>query len=76
MFIRVVLVLLLGIGVAVYEVPRLMEEQMKRELIAFGGFLLIGVVLALALALGLPLPNPTRAVEYIFGPLKKLLYPG
>ena len=75
MFIRVLLVLLLGIGVAVYEVPRLMEEQMKRELIAFGGFLLIGVVLALALVLGLPLPTPPRAIEFIFAPLERLLHP-
>lgn len=76
MFIRVLLVLLLGIGVAVYEVPRLVQEQMKRELIAFSGFLLIGVVLALVLTLGLPLPNPTRAIEFIFGPLERLIYPG
>lgn len=76
MFIKAILVLLLGIGAAVYEVPRLMDEQMKGELIAFGGFLLLGVVLALALALGLPLPNPTRAIEFIFDPLDKVLYPG
>jgi hypothetical protein len=75
MFFRVLLVLLIGIGIAVYEVPRLMQEQMKRELIAFGGFLLIGVILALALTLDLPIPNPTRAIEYAFGPLERLIYP-
>ncbi len=76
MFLRALFVLLLGAGVAFYEVPRLIQQQMKRELIVFSCFLLIGVALALALSLNLPIPNPTKGIEYIFGPLEKLIYPG
>ncbi|MFY9140263.1 MAG: hypothetical protein WBJ83_00430 [Thermacetogeniaceae bacterium] len=73
MFLKVLLVLLLGAGVAYYEVPKL---QQKRELMVFSCFLLIGLIMALALVLNIPLPNPTNAIEFIFGPLVRLLYPG
>lgn len=75
-FWHVLLIFLLGIGVALYEAPKLVRQKMKGELIAFSGFLLFGVALALAMALGLPVPNPTRAVEWIFGPIARLLYSG
>ncbi|HHY40259.1 MAG TPA: hypothetical protein GX502_03325, partial [Syntrophaceticus sp.] len=51
-------------------------QQLKRELIVFSCFLLIGVALALAMVLNLPVPNPTDAVEYIFSPVVRMLYPG
>jgi len=76
MFLKVLLVLLLGAGVAYYEVPKLLQQQLKRELIVFICFLLIGVTLALAMILDLPIPNPTNAVEYIFSPVVRMLYPG
>jgi len=75
-FLKVLLVLLLGAGVAYYEVPKLLQQQLKRELIVFSCFLLIGVALALAMVLNLPVPNPTDAVEYIFSPVVRMLYPG
>jgi hypothetical protein len=68
-------VLLLGMGTAYYEAPRLLQKQMKRELIAFSAFLLIGMALALALALDWPIPNPTRTIEFIFRPLERVIYP-
>ena len=76
MFLKVLLVLLLGAGVAYYVVPKLLQQQLKRELIVFSCFLLIGVALALAMVLNLPVPNPTDAVEYIFSPVVRMLYPG
>jgi len=75
-FLKILFVLLLGAGVAYYEVPKLLQQQLKRELIVFGCFLLIGVALALATVLNLPVPNPTDAVEYIFRPVVRMLYPG
>lgn len=75
MFWYVLLILLLGAGIALYEAPKLVREKQWRELAAFSGFLLFGIALALALVLGIPVPNPTRAVEYIFSPLSRLIYP-
>jgi len=56
--------------------PTLLQQQLNRELIVFICFLLIGVTLALAMILDLPIPNPTNAVEYIFSPVVRMLYPG
>ncbi|MFW0968003.1 MAG: hypothetical protein ACN4A7_07800 [Thermacetogeniaceae bacterium] len=76
MFLKSLFVLLLGAGVAYDEVPKLLQQQLHRELIVFSCFLLIGVALALAMILNLPIPNPTDAVEYIFSPVVRMLYPG
>lgn len=75
MFMIAVLILLAGVGVAIYEVPRLLKQRMRRELIAFGILLFTGVALSVALVLDLPVPNPTRVVEVVFGPLSRLIYP-
>lgn len=70
----VLLILLLGVGIAFYEVPKLVRQKMWRELVAFSGFLLAGLALTIAQTLGLPVPNPTRAIEFIFSPLSKLIH--
>jgi|GEM_PF-503536 len=75
MFWNLLLVISLGVGIALYEVPKLVNRQMRRELIAFGVLLLFAVALDIALVLRLPVPNPTRGIEIIFGPLTRLLYP-
>lgn len=72
---NLLLVLMLGIGIALYEVPKLREQEMRRELLAFWCLLLVAVALAVALVLRLPVPNPTRGIEIIFGPFIRLLYP-
>ncbi len=76
MFWNVVLILVLSAGMVFYEVPKMVQRQMWRELWAFSVFLVIGLAAALALALGLPLPNPIHLIEFVFGPLSNLIYPG
>lgn len=70
------LVLLIGLGMALYEVPKLLKARMREELVAFSVLLLIAVCLAGALVLKLPVPNPTQGIERLFGPLCRMLYPG
>lgn len=60
------LILLTGAAMALYEVPKLIEQQMWREVAAFAVFLFVGIALAIALTLGIHVPNPTRAIEIIF----------
>ncbi|HAA90735.1 MAG: Uncharacterized protein XD63_0385 [Thermoanaerobacterales bacterium 50_218] len=76
MFWNVMLIVVISAGMVFCEVPKLMHRQMWRELWAFSVFLAIGLAGALALALDLPLPNPIRLIEFIFGPLSKLIYSG
>ncbi|MGB9793333.1 MAG: hypothetical protein ACPLTR_12295, partial [Thermacetogeniaceae bacterium] len=68
--------LLIGTGMALYEVPKLLKAGMRQELIAFSALLLVAVCLAGALVLRLPVPNPTQGIEMLFGPLCRMLYPG
>lgn len=76
MFFYALLVVLVGVGIALYEVPQLRGRGMKGELVAFSVFLLVGVVLALAVIFDLPVPNPTKGIEYLFSPVTRLLFPG
>lgn len=74
MFLKVLLILLAGAGIALYEVPRLLKQRMHREFILFCVLFFIGVGLSIAMAIDLPVPNPTRAVEVVFDPLRRVLY--
>lgn len=75
MYFNLLLIMALGLAISLYEVPRLLQPETRGELIAFCGFLLIGIALAVAMILGLPVPNPTNGIEFVFRPITKLLYP-
>lgn len=46
-----------------------MREKMWRELAAFAGLLVIGMVLTIAPVLRIELPNPTKMLNAIFKPV-------
>jgi hypothetical protein len=75
MFFYALLVILIGAVIALYEVPKLRDKEMRGELIAFSAFLLVGVALALAVIFDLPVPNPTHGIEYLFKPIARLIFP-
>lgn len=54
--------------IVLLEAPRLVVEQMWRELIAFLGLWSIASFLAVAHFTGLELPNPTDILNAIFAP--------
>ncbi len=69
----IALLVLLFIGIILFEVPGLVKKKMWRELAAFSVFLAIGMALSIPQALGATLPNPMKAIEALFGPLAELL---
>lgn len=69
--------LIIGIGavISLYEVPRLLQPETRGELMAFAGFLIIGMALSIALTLHWPVPNPTNIIMILFNPLTSWVYP-
>ncbi len=71
-----VLVLIAHLGIAAYEVPRMLRKGQRGELIAFSVILGMALVLSLLLSLGIKVPSPTEPIEALFGPLGKALIGG
>lgn len=69
----ILLLLLFFLGIIAMEAPRLIREQKWRDLAAFGGVLLLAMVMTFAAVLDLPLPNPTRVIEAIFKPAAEFM---
>jgi hypothetical protein len=58
---------------AALEVPRLVRDKMWREMTAFSGLLIIGMVLSFAHVLNINLPNPTHLLYAIFRPMTEVI---
>jgi len=69
----IVLLILVFLAIIAFEVPKLVKQQQWRELAAFGGLLVIAMVLSFGQVLGLRLPNPTRWIEIIFDPVAEVV---
>lgn len=67
------LLILLFLGIILFEVPGLAKKGMRRELIAFSAYLFIGALLSFPQVLGIKLPNPTKVIEALFRPMSELL---
>ncbi len=74
-YFNLLLIMVIGGVISVFEVPRLLQPEKKGELIAFSCFLLTGMALAVAITLRLPVPNPTSGIEFVFSPITRLLFP-
>lgn len=69
----IALLLLLFIVIILFEVPGLVKKKMWRELVAFSGYLLLGMALSIPQVLGIKIPNPSTYIEAVFRPLAELL---
>ncbi|MEW6770317.1 MAG: hypothetical protein AB1330_02885 [Bacillota bacterium] len=69
----VFLLLLFYAVVAYFEVPRMLKNNMRRELYTFIIISLLGFILAAGQILDLPLPNITKGVEAVIRPVYKAL---
>ncbi len=64
---------LIFIGIIAFEAPGLVRKKLWRELAAFLGLLIIGMVYSYGQVLDLPLPNPTDLIVFIFKPVSQYL---
>lgn len=68
------LLILAFTGVALFEVPALIQKKYWRELIVFSLFLLLAFVLALLQTIGVDIPSPLRGIGYVVKDLLHLNY--
>lgn len=69
----IALLIVLFIGIILFEAPGLVKKKMWRELAAFSVYLSIGMALSIPQVLGIKIPNPNIALEALLKPLSKFL---
>lgn len=74
-YFNLLLIIVIGGVITLLELPGLLQQEKRGELIAFCCFLLIGIALSVAITLKLPVPNPTNGIEFVFRPITRLFYP-
>ncbi len=52
-------------SIILYEVPKMLQKKLKRELAVFSALLSIGIILGVLLLLDVKIPSPTKEV-YVF----------
>ncbi|MEW6182400.1 MAG: hypothetical protein AB1500_04385 [Bacillota bacterium] len=65
----ILLLILIFTAMAYFEVPRMLKNNMRRELYAFIVISALGFTLAAGQILHLPLPNITKGIETVVRPL-------
>lgn len=65
----IILVSLLFIGVIALEAPHLLRNKMWRELTAFSGLLVIGMIYSFGLVLNWEIPSLLQLMELVFIPV-------
>lgn len=68
------LLIIIFIGITVFEVPELIKNRYWRELIAFLAFLTAAFVISLMYIMNLPIPNPMKGLEYLIKDVLHLNY--
>ena len=71
---KVVGILLVAVVIIRIEVPSLVQNKYKKELVIFSLFLFIGASLGVFQALGKPIPNPLDLLTFILKPLNDTLF--
>ncbi|AFL99159.1 MULTISPECIES: hypothetical protein [Desulfitobacterium] len=71
---NILLLVIVFLGVVLFEIPNLIQKKHWRELITVTFFLSIGFILSLLLTMGIEVPNPSKALVYIFKEVLHLSY--
>ncbi|MFD1036922.1 hypothetical protein ACFQ3N_00570 [Virgibacillus byunsanensis] len=66
-------ILVITIVIILMEVPSLLKDGIKKDIIVFFTILLLGVGVSIALTMGVKIPNPVDAIQFMYKPLSDLI---
>lgn len=69
----IMLVSLLFLGIIAMEVPCMAKNKLWRELVAFSGLLIVGMVYSFGLVFNWQLPNLRQLMDIVFIPVTQYL---
>lgn len=65
-------VLLIAIGITIYELPKLIKNSSKREIWSFSILMILGTALGIAKSLDMNIPNPLILFNAIYKPFNNI----
>ena len=68
------LLIIVFIGIALFEIPGLIRKKYWRELTVFSIFLLLAFILSLLQAIGTKIPSPMKGIQYLVKDILHLNY--
>lgn len=71
--VSIVLVLVFSIILSIIEIPKMISNNLYKELWAFSILLFFGVLVALLKILNVPLSNPYEWITWVYSPILDLL---
>jgi hypothetical protein len=71
--ITIPIVLAFGIVLSIVEIPKMLQQKLIRELVAFSVLLISGSVLSVLKSLKVEIPNPNDILVWFFSPLHDLM---
>lgn len=66
-------ILIVAIGIIIYEVPSLIKRRLIKELWVFSILLIFGVFLSIVESMNIEVSNPSEWLETIYSPFNRLL---
>lgn len=67
-------IIMVSIGITIYEVPNLLKKNSKKELVVFSILLILALALSIAEILYEDLPNPLDGITMIYKPVSDFLF--
>lgn len=68
------LLIIIFIGIILFEVPGMVKNRYWHELKIFSAFLMVSFIMSLFYIKGIPLPNPVKGMEYVVKDILHLNY--
>ena len=65
-------ILLIAAVIVRIEVPTLLKNKQKKELIIFSSFLAIGIAMSMTIGFGKTIPNPAEFLSFVLKPFNDL----
>lgn len=67
-----ILTILAFIIICAVDLPALLKNKQRREIVVFFAFFIPGIILSIMLSLDIPIPNPNNGIAYLVQPLKQI----
>jgi hypothetical protein len=69
----IILLVAVFTAIGVFEIPKILEKRLWRELFVFSFLLVLGFTLSVLLALDVPVPSPVKGIRSLMNPILRLL---
>ncbi|AZV58586.1 hypothetical protein [Clostridium sp. AWRP] len=71
--VSILAVLSFSITLCIVEIPKMLKENLHRELWTFSILLALGTVLAILKSLNVKIPNPSDFIAWVYSPLTNII---